>query len=131
MRFLILALLLTGCVTQNTPISVEPGKWSSYRDMLTGQTRALMAKDDAPEPVKDAYARCGADYIDKLMLPSERAEMDAYARGDRGMSWEEANRVDKAIKARAGFEMFTADNLGLLAETCPNDVTVVPSVLKL
>lgn len=121
MRILIAALLLAGCVSESTPVSIEYGRWASYHDMMVGLGKYAVKDKAAPESVKDAFAACFANYVDKFVLPDERPTLDAYARGEKEMTLGEATRMDQQIQSRAGGQITDA-RLGVLSDTCPNDV---------
>lgn len=130
--WILFLLVLAGCVPDSAEFSVNRGRWADYHDMLTGVWEQALAKQAAPQPVKDAFAKCVADRTDKYVIDSERAQLDAYARGDQGLSIGDSNRIDAAVNSRSGLKgPWTNDNVGLLADTCPNDVASFRQYLTL
>lgn len=133
MRLMIAAaFLLAGCVPDSAEMSMPQHKWASYHDFVAGAWKLALANEAAPQPVKDAFANCVADRTDKFIAPEERKPLDDYALGNQGISIGDARRIDAAIRERSGIgEGWTNANVGLLADTCPNDVPAFRQYLKL
>lgn len=133
MRYLALALLLAGCVTDSATLSIEQGKWANYHDYIAGAGKLALADQTAPDSVKAAFAECVANRTIKFMTPAELTTLDAFARGNQAITIGEAKQMDRDIKARAGLysSNYTSANIGLLSDTCPNDVPSFRQYLKL
>ncbi len=123
MRFLICALLLAGCVTDDTALSIQSGRWTGYHDMVQGLAMQTVAAKPAPDSVKAAFAKCVADFTYQNMTIEERQFLDGYARGENEATVAELRNMDTAIKHRSGIgEKLTDANVNVLASACPADV---------
>jgi hypothetical protein len=130
---ILLPLMLTACVNDDTEMSIAPGKWANYHAMMVGLASASVESQAAPESVKSAYANCIADFIDQHMTVEERQYLDHYAQGDQEMTVRESKSLDRTIRTRAGVPdgPITSANIDILSNTCPNDVPSFRQYLKL
>lgn len=132
--WILLPLLIAGCIPDSAAFSIEQGRWANYHDFTAGVWKYALADQSAPQSVKDAFAECVADRTVKNMTPEEAAQLDQYARGNQGLSVGDSRRINAAINARSGLGpagRWTNDNIGLLSDTCPADVPSFHQYLKL
>jgi hypothetical protein len=120
--YALIALVCGGCIPDSAKLSMSPGRWADYRDMGVGIADLALEDNPAPADVKHRFAVCLADWTHQYITPSELAILDPYARGQREVTIGEMRELDAAFKARAPVKEVTADNVGVLSSTCPEDV---------
>lgn len=116
--------LLAGCVTMDTPTYAK-SRFPDYRSMLAADVLAVIDRGTygriAPIDVRKAYADCSAGFILGKMTGADQARLDAYARQEIPMSWNETKDVDRRMRSAIGSDI-TYETLDRLGETCPDQV---------
>jgi hypothetical protein len=119
-------LFLQSCVSDSTQMPDPPGRYDSYYDLLITIGGYAKFPSGAPQSVRDRYAKCAADFVIANTPPADLPKLDAYARGQGGLTVGESRRMDQALAARAGGPI-TDGGLERLTPYCPEDV---PDLLR-
>lgn len=114
-------MALGACVPDTATTSIQPGRYSNYRDLLFTLGQKAKFPADTPQNVKDRYAGCAADFVIANTAPIDMPKLDAYARGQQALAVGEMRRLDAALEARVGGPL-TEGGLERLAAVCPDDV---------
>jgi hypothetical protein len=111
------AIILGGCTASRIP-APKPGEFSSYRDFAISRS----PKNRWPDVPQDLQARARACAIDAQMTyftPNELKRMEAFVRGEGGMTGEEFNQLQRDIDRRAADQ---AAVVQVLERICPDTV---------
>jgi len=109
-------VVLSACVA--TPPPPKPGQYGNYREMALDRANKVFWRG-VPEDLQQRAKSCAVDLAVEWLTPGELQKLDAYARGEGGLTESDVQRMDHDVSARMG------GSTGVQAkmeQTCPDTV---------
>jgi hypothetical protein len=111
------AAMMAGCVQIHVD-EPKPGEFSNYREFAYNRAR-MMSWRGVPADLQARARICAVDATIPYFTPVEMERLDAYARGEGGMTDADITRMDREIESRIGGETGVE---AALQRTCPETV---------